>query len=206
MPRFLSLVFVCAAVSAHAQSTTSVTVQSFSFTPASVTIQAGDAVRWSNAGGTHNVRSLTGPDAFGSGEPAGSEWQYTFTFTQPGTYTYQCDVHGTLMQGTVVVQGGTTIERVPEDRLALVPDGPNPFLDRAAFRVSAGRAQSVRAVVLDPLGREVAVLFEGAISSGGPVPLVWRADDAPPGAYFLRVDGEAASVTRGLVRAGHGRH
>lgn len=205
MLRLPALALVCAA-SVHAQGTTEVTVQSFSFTPASVTVEAGDTVRWSNAGGTHNVRSLTGPAAFESGEPASTEWRYAFTFTEPGTYTYQCDVHGTLMQGTVVVQGGTAADEGPDGRLRLAPDGPNPFLERAAFQLTVGRAQRVRAVVLDPLGREVAVLLDATVPSGGPVPLVWRAGDAPPGAYVLRVEGEGAAVTRGLVRAGRGPH
>ena len=28
---------------------------------------------------------------------------YTFTFNTPGVYTYDCVVHGALMQGTVTV-------------------------------------------------------------------------------------------------------
>jgi len=79
------------------------------FSPAQLTIQAGDTVRWSNAGGIHNVVADGG--AFGSGAASGNSWVYSFTFQNAGSFPYYCEVHGgpggAGMSGVVTVQGGT---------------------------------------------------------------------------------------------------
>lgn len=86
-----------------------VNVLSLSFSPASVTIQQGDTVRWSKpAGGIHNVRESGGtPDTvFYSGAPTSAAFTYDKIFNAPllGTYNYRCDIHGGIgMTGTVTV-------------------------------------------------------------------------------------------------------
>lgn len=91
---------------------------SLQFGPATVTIKAGQAVRWHNASGfSHtatadpglaanpaDVQLPTGAQAFNSGElTAGSD--YVHTFTVPGEYHYFCIPHETSgMVGTVIVQ------------------------------------------------------------------------------------------------------
>jgi len=86
--------------------THTVIVIDYENTPATVTISAGDQVRWVNdAGLNHNIRSGTDPVADGAwGSPdlaAGASWSRTFD--TPGTYQYFCSLHPTLMPGTVVV-------------------------------------------------------------------------------------------------------
>src|SRR5262245_17941275 len=72
------------------------------------TINAGDSVRWVWVSGIHSTTSgsCTGacqPDgAWDSG--AGSGMTFTHTFPQAGTFPYFCTVHGSMMQGTVIVQ------------------------------------------------------------------------------------------------------
>jgi plastocyanin len=77
------------------------------YSPKTVTIQSGDTVRWTNAGGTHNVRAAD--DSFSSGEPASDAWTFSRTFNTPGTYGYYCTLHGSAggfgMAGTVIVEG-----------------------------------------------------------------------------------------------------
>ena len=78
-----------------------------SFSPADVTIQAGDSVRWVSAGGSHNVAADDG--SFTSGAP-GSGWNFTRAFPAAGTFPYYCEVHGAPgglgMSGSVTVQAG----------------------------------------------------------------------------------------------------
>ena len=92
-----------------------VAVRDFSYTPGTVTIQVGDSVTWTNQGGTHNVladdrsfRCANGCDgaAGGNGDPSFAAWTATRTFTQAGTFGYHCEFHGTVMSGTVIVEGG----------------------------------------------------------------------------------------------------
>src|ERR1700737_2435287 len=81
--------------------TTNVVFQNFSFTPQSVTIQVGDTVVWTNAGGVHTVTG-DGKDPFcGSNAIPVS---CSETFTNAGTFPYHCEFHSLFgMVGTVVV-------------------------------------------------------------------------------------------------------
>jgi plastocyanin len=75
--------------------------------PAIDTVPAGTAVTWTwtNTGSTsHSVQSQ-GTQSFASSQIlSGSGKTYTVTFTTPGTYVYDCAVHGSAMTGRVVVQ------------------------------------------------------------------------------------------------------
>ena len=75
--------------------------------PAVDTIAAGDSITWAwNAAGSHSIQS-TGlvPGIFrNSVVMSGADDSYTVTFRNPGTYTYQCSVHGAAMTGRIVVQ------------------------------------------------------------------------------------------------------
>lgn len=85
-----------------------VNLNSLSFSPAHITIQQGDTVRWVKTAGFHNVRESGGtPDTvFYSGAPTGSNFTYNFAFNAPlsGVYNYRCDLHfGSGMVGSVTV-------------------------------------------------------------------------------------------------------
>lgn len=86
-----------------APATASVNVGDNFFSPASVTIAAGGTVTWTWTGAnTHTVTSTTA--VFGSGTPQ-SSGTFNFTFPDPGTFPYFCEVHGAVVQsGTVTVQ------------------------------------------------------------------------------------------------------
>ena len=73
--------------------------------PAVDTIPAGAAVIWEWVGSlSHGVES-TGSTSFpNSSIMTGAGKSYSWTFTSPGTYTYDCLVHGVQMTGRVVVQ------------------------------------------------------------------------------------------------------
>ena len=85
------------------------------FSPADVTINAGDTVNFvSHGGAAHNVHALdnsfrcaNGCDNDGhggSGTPSSALWSASVTFTNPGTIQYQCDVHASMgMVGSIHV-------------------------------------------------------------------------------------------------------
>lgn len=86
------------------------------FVPSTLTISVGDTVTFRQVGGFHNVASnpgsvtmfRCGPNGCdgvggGNGEPGTGTWQQTVTFPQMGTIDYLCDVHGSLMSGTIIV-------------------------------------------------------------------------------------------------------
>jgi plastocyanin len=60
---------------------------------------------WTSTGTTrHSVESTGSPRFTSSIEMMGDGMTYSFRFTQPGTYTYDCAVHGPSMDGTIVVR------------------------------------------------------------------------------------------------------
>jgi plastocyanin len=70
------------------------------------TIHAGGTVtwRWTNTGSVpHSVQSLGAPGFTSSTIQSGTGSTYQQTFTTPGTYRYNCAVHGDLMTGVVIV-------------------------------------------------------------------------------------------------------
>ena len=81
------------------------------FSPAELTIQAGDTVRWENRSGNHNVNGSkadfpNNPEGFFNGDASADLWVFEFVFKLPGTYRYQCDPHVAFnMFGTIVVAG-----------------------------------------------------------------------------------------------------
>jgi plastocyanin len=81
-----------------------VDISGFQFQPASITVQVGDTVTWTNSDSTaHTVTSTTGaPEAFDSGNLTQGD-TFSFAFMQAGTYPYRCEIH-TSMTGEVVVQ------------------------------------------------------------------------------------------------------
>jgi plastocyanin len=75
--------------------------------PAVDTVPAGTAVTWTwtNTGSTPHSVASEGTTSFASSQVlTGSGKTYSVTFTTPGTYEYDCAVHGEAMSGTIVVQ------------------------------------------------------------------------------------------------------
>ncbi len=74
------------------------------FTPSTLAVSAGTTVTFEFKSGTHNVVSGSGtPDGkFSSGSPQTSG-TWTNRFSTAGTFPYYCEVHGSMMSGTIVV-------------------------------------------------------------------------------------------------------
>lgn len=80
-----------------------VEIKGYAFTPASITVKAGTTVTWTNQ---DDVRHDVMTDTEGKGpssELLAKGESYSFTFTEPGTYTYHCSPHP-YMKGTVIVE------------------------------------------------------------------------------------------------------
>ncbi|HAB35809.1 MAG TPA: hypothetical protein DCE58_04320, partial [Cryomorphaceae bacterium] len=90
-----------------------ISVVNNSFSPAALTITAGDTVTWTQVNGVHNVNGSTStfstnPSSFGNGAAAGGTWTYQYVFTTPGSYQYQCDPHASFMTGSATVTAAAT--------------------------------------------------------------------------------------------------
>jgi|GEM_PF-565815 len=77
---------------------TQVQIVNFTFSPATVTIRAGQAVEWTNRDSVAHTVDFSGviSNVLNRGDT------YTQRFTAPGTYRYICSIHP-FMHGTVIV-------------------------------------------------------------------------------------------------------
>lgn len=113
----LAAVLLAPATPASAANHT-VEVRDSSFSPATLTIQVGDSVTWTNVGNlSHNVRAddlsfrcANGCDGDGgNGDPSSAAWSFTLTFDEAGDVPYHCQVHGGIggvgMAGSITVEG-----------------------------------------------------------------------------------------------------
>jgi plastocyanin len=90
---------------AHTAADPGVTISDFHFTASSVTIHSGDTITWTNDGpSSHTATANNGSFNTGVLKKGASA---SHTFTQPGTYTYVCQIHP-FMHGTVVVLAATS--------------------------------------------------------------------------------------------------
>jgi amicyanin len=95
------ILFVLGSIEMARAATHTVTIVDFAYSPATVTITAGDTVTWTNEDAVvHTATSTTG--AFDTGDLAQGE-SYSVTFTTSGTYAYLCTPHPS-MTGQIVVQ------------------------------------------------------------------------------------------------------
>jgi amicyanin len=77
-------------------------IKNFAFTPATLTIKAGDTVTWTNKDSmAHTVTSDSGSELDSSSLVQGAS--YSHTFNTPGEYDYHCAVHPS-MTAKIIVQ------------------------------------------------------------------------------------------------------
>ena len=82
-----------------------VSIDNFSFSPATLTVKAGTTVTWTNRDDIpHGIASSN--SAFKRSQALDTDDSYSFTFTTPGTYQYFCYLHPHMV-GSVVVQAAT---------------------------------------------------------------------------------------------------
>ncbi|MFC4124811.1 cupredoxin domain-containing protein [Nocardia rhizosphaerae] len=87
----------------HAPTDHTISVSDMTYSPAEITIKAGETVTWKfDDRAPHNVQGI-GDKAMGINSPIITKGEWSYTFTQPGTYRYLCSLHPD-MRGTVTVE------------------------------------------------------------------------------------------------------
>ena len=79
-------------------------MRNIKFTPATVRVKPGEAVRWLNDDAVaHTATAQGGQFDSGNMEPGAT---YQYKPTRPGTIRYLCSIHGAQQSGTIVVGDG----------------------------------------------------------------------------------------------------
>ena len=103
LPRLTMLIGLAMTGTSFAQTTHVVVVADFSFTPQTLTIQAGDTVRWENAG-TSSAHNVVSEDGLWTELPVANEFIFEETFDTAGSFGYHCTPHQDVMTGRIVVE------------------------------------------------------------------------------------------------------
>ena len=114
------LLLICSMASSVMATIHTVNAGSYYYSPSALTIDQGDTVKWINDGGTHDVNadinsqtlmSFNNPVSFQSSATSTVGGViYTYIFTVPGTYNYDCSIgsHAALgMEASIIVNAAS---------------------------------------------------------------------------------------------------
>ena len=199
--RALPFLLLAAALAGPVSATQhSVTVQSFSFTPANITISHGDTVVWHCTGGFHNVHHLGNPSRFGNVLASGP-WTYQFAFSDVGdsVFHYECQQHS-QMQGTVTVAplSAPEISAQTSRSYSLSQNYPNPFNPVTQIRFDLTHDGAVRLDVFNLMGQQVAQLVNAPLTAGSHA-VSFDAGALPSGVYIYRLAADGQSVQKKMM-------
>jgi plastocyanin len=97
-PLALLLAFLMQATAMAA--TVEVTIADFQFTPSVANIRMGDTVHWTNNGPSPHTTTSNAPLSLWDSDILSVGDDFSFQFTAAGTYSYFCELHGS-MQGRI---------------------------------------------------------------------------------------------------------
>ena len=189
--------------SSFSQTTHDVTVTNFSFSPGELTITVGDAVRWTNVLGTHNVKA--DDNSFTSGPAAPAPWEFTHTFNAVGMNPYYCEPHGgpggSGMAGVIIVQNpvGVDDEKLIADKFELLQNYPNPFNPTTKIKYSVPADGFVNIAIYNVLGDKVTEIVN-SIQEAGNYEVTFDASKFASGMYLYRMEsGSFVSVKKMMI-------
>ena len=87
----------------------------------------------------------------------------------------------------------------PEGPVAIQKVAPNPVTGTSTLRFTARESGTVTVSLYDVLGRRIATLHDGRVSSDQPQQVTLDASSLSSGVYFLRVEGDGFTKTRRLT-------
>lgn len=163
------------------------------YSPATLTINVNDIVRWTNVSGSHSANGSLelypgNPQAFTSGDPQNGSWSWQFTFTIPGVYHYTCtqEGHAATQSGTITVLNTMGVAEVEEAIDLKVY--PVPASDLLYIEPASGTARTATVVDLDG-----ATVLSTSLKASGRSEL--SVATLAPGKYFVLVTDADGRVT-----------
>jgi plastocyanin len=99
---------------------TTVRITALAFSPASIEIATGTTVAWMNDDSVPHTVTAGGSFDSGIFDPGGT---FSWTFGNPGAFTYQCDLHP-QMQGQVIVTGEAVAVSQAQEPVPVTTDQP----------------------------------------------------------------------------------
>lgn len=156
----------------------SVQMANYAFAPASITVDEGDTITWTNQDtAPHTVTTTSGPERLSSPYLSkGQSWSYTFT--APGTYEYYCTVHPDMRAQVIVrAPAPTTAAAVRPPSSAPAVQAAVPAHVPSTPATPPSPAHSTRAAVAPPAPVTTPTV-SGPPPSAAPLPAQQTADSS----------------------------
>src|ERR1043166_7046970 len=159
------------------------------FFPSTVNIYAGDTVQWTWVANNHSTTSDTG---LWNSQTHNSGYTFSRFFSTVGSFPYHCQVHGTMMSGTVIVAAATptptpTVTPTPSPTVTPTPT-PTPT---PAF--------ATHPLLFPPVATSADIpvsIQESCVSIlDGPCTYMWTYGGTYPGLTIRRPSGQTTRVT-----------
>lgn len=173
-----------------------INVNSISFIPTSVNAAVGDTIRWIFLASNHNTTSISplpaGATSWASGTiSVGDSFQYVIT--EPGTYNYECTIHG--FNGTI---NAVSTELIAIDKSAYnILIFPNPAPEKCTIEYNLPKNSPVKIELFDVLGKQVVLLLSENQSLGKHSSQIDLNQISRPGLYFVKTTiGEKLEVRK----------
>ena len=184
-------------------STTTIQVGGFAFNPSSVTVTAGDTVKWMWNDGSHTTTSTSVPAGATSWNSPlnSSSTSFTYVVTTAGQYSYQCNFHFSMgMVGTITVNpnGIVPISGTVPEKFMLYQNFPNPFNPSTNIKFDIAHKTNVVIEIFDITGGKVTTLANTSLDAGS-YSVDWDASANSSGLYFYRITTDQYSATRKMI-------
>jgi len=178
-----------------------VSIQDFTFSPATLEVQAGDSVRWTNNDNfAHTATSNTG--LWDSGSLANGE-SFTFQFSEAGSYDYFCTIHPSMTANVNTIPVGVDENYVPAESFKLLSVYPNPFNPSTSIQFSTDQPTTVSMKIYDLSGS--LVKDYGLLTlTAGQHSRVWHGENEQfrqmsSGTYIVTIRANETSFSRKLL-------
>lgn len=170
-----------------------VTVNNFSFSPATFSCLVGDSVRWVLGAGTHTTTSQLVPSGAATWNSPidGTTTKFGYKVTVAGTYAYMCTIHGVNMSAGFQASG-TGIQQIDLNAATVVY--PNPCKDK--FTITYGNIDAV--TIFGLTGKEIKTMKLSPFDAKAEIDM----STLSAGIYFYRTSKEGTVVeTKRIIKS-----
>jgi plastocyanin len=197
---FIVILILSGVTKVHA-TTWVVSVQDFSFSPASLpNVRLGDTVQWNWVNGSHTTTSMTIPAAAAAWDnPLNIEFPtFKYVPSVTGVYNYKCTPHVSMgMTGSFTVSSNLGVADSPLP--AEISISPNPFTSRILVSYRAQGSVLAEIKVFDVTGRMVRTVSTDDAGSGFSETIDLQ--DLKNGIYFIRfTDRNEKSYVKRIIK------
>jgi plastocyanin len=191
---FILAVLMFATISAKA-TVHMVDVADFSFTPSTLNVVVGDTVQWMWVSGTHTTTSTAVPAGAltWNNNINSSNSFFNYKVLVPGSYSYDCSIHPTLMTGTFTATL-TGIQEISNVSFFGLTNTNN----EVTVKVELNAPSMVNIQLFDMLGKYQRTL-KSSVQNAGTYSETFSFGDLPKGMYMIQLIADNRRITRRII-------